>query len=125
MARFALHRISGKINGSTNAYDFYFLAPPGSYTGISGATMTGVTEITTDDDIGHHMPLVKVEALLQSAAAVRRKLRVKTAGAKKSTYKIIVVAQDKAAGFEEAAIGKTTDKGKVEAVVESLDAIFY
>ena len=124
MPRFALHRITGKIGASTAAYDFYFLAPPGSYTGIAGATLTGVTEVTSDDDIGHIMPLCKVEELLKSAAAVRRKLRVKEAG-KKATYKTIVVATEKANGFEEAAINKVTDKGKVEAVVESLDAIYY
>lgn len=125
MARFALHRITGKINGSANAYDFYFLAPPGSYSGISGAALTGVTEITSDDDIGHQMPLCKVEELLKSAAAVRRKLRVKKAGALKASYKNIVVAQEKAPTFETDAIGKVTDKGTVEAVVESLDAFYY
>jgi hypothetical protein len=125
MARFALHRITGKINGSTSTYDFYFLAPPGSYKGIEGTTLSGVTEITKADDIGYQMPLVKVEALLQSAAAVRRKLRVKAASATKSTYKTIIVAQEKAAGFEAAVQGKTTDKGVVQGVVESLDATFY
>lgn len=122
MARFVLHRITGKIGGSTQAYDYYFLAPPGSYTGIAAAC--GVAEITKADDIGYSMPLVKVEALLKSAAAVRRKLRV-TASGGRTKYKTVIVAQEKAATFETAVRGKDTDKGKVAGVIESLDATFY
>lgn len=61
MPRFVRHRITSKIGESTESYDYIFLAPPGSYTGIAGAAISGVTEITTDTDIANQMPLVKVE----------------------------------------------------------------
>ena len=124
MPRFVRHRITSKIGNSTGTYDYVFLAPPGSYDGIEGAAITGVVEITNSDDITNQMPLVKVEELLQSAVAVRRKLRVKDA-AGKSRYKDVVVAQDIAGEFETNVQGKPTDKGVVQGVVEPLRATFY
>lgn len=124
MPRFVRHRITGKIGNSAAAYDYVFLAPPGSYQNIEGAGVTGVTEITNADDIANQMPLVKVEELLQSAIAVRRKLRVKPTGGK-STYKNVIVAQDIAGSFETNVQSKVTDKGTVQGVVEPLRATYF
>ena len=124
MPRFVRHRITSKIGNSAGTYDYVFLAPPGSYDGIEGAAITGVVEITSTDDIANQMPLVKVEELLQSAVAVRRKLRVKPAGGK-STYKNVIVAQDIAGSFETNVQGKVSDKGTVQGVVEPLRATYF
>ena len=122
MARFVRHRVTGKVNNSTNNYDFWFLAPPDGYAGIN--TACGVTQIS-DTDVGNYMPLCKVEELLKSAAAVRRKLLLTKANAP-SKYKTVVVATEKAAGFETDVVGKAVGDGyAVARVVESLDATYY
>ena len=125
MPRFAIHRIAGTVPNSTTEYDFFFLAPPGSYDGISGKDLSGVTEVTSPDDVGRNLPITKVEALLRSSLATRRKLRIETPAGQPPKYKTVIVAQSKVANFETAVIGKTSDKGKVLGVVESLDAIYY
>lgn len=122
MARFVRHRVTGKVNNSTNNYDFWFLAPPDGYAGIN--TACGVTQIS-DTDVGNYMPLCKVEELLKSAAAVRRKLRLTKDNAP-TKYKQVVVAADNAATFETAVLDASVEDGyKVAGVVESLDATFY
>ena len=121
MPKFVVHRLNSKINNSANTYDFWFLAPPGSYQGIS--TECGVVEIN-EGDVGNYAPLCKVEELLKSSVAVRRKLRVRQAGGK-AKYKDVVVSADKAAAFDGAVVGSVTNLGTVEAVVEPLRATFY
>ena len=120
MAKFVRYRLTSKVGASTQAYDFWFLAPPGSYAGI--ATDAGVTEIN-DTDIGNVMPLCKVEALLKSSAALRRKLRIKVGTRYK--YKSVIVAADKAEAFNAGVLNKTVAGGNVESVVNPLNASFF
>lgn len=121
MAQFVRHRITAPAGESGNSYDFWFLAPQGAYQGIGASC--GVAEITSDTDVGNQMPITKVEELLKSVIAVRRKLRV-DAGGGRTKYKDVVVATNKAAGFETDVVGKTTNLGTVTGVVEPLSATF-
>lgn len=122
MAKFTRFRLTGKVGTSTQAYDFYFLAPVGTYDGLTAADC-GVTPVPNDPaNIGNIMPLCKTEALLQSAAAVRRKLRIKVGTRYK--YKSVVVAQEKADAFSQAVLGKTIAGGNVETVVTPLSASY-
>lgn len=122
MAKFARFRLTGKVGNSTTAYDFFFLAPVGTYEGLAAADC-GVAAVPADPaNIGNIMPLCKTEALLQSAAAVRRKLRIKVGTRYK--YKSVVVAQEKADAFNQAVLGKTVAGGTVESVVTPLSASY-
>lgn len=123
MAKFTRFRLSSKVGASTQAYDFFFLAPVGTYTGLAPADC-GITAVPAEAaNIGHIMPLCKTEALLHSAAAVRRKLRIKIGT--KYKYKSVVIAQDKADTFNQAILGKTVAGGEVESVVTPLSASYY
>ncbi|MGL6343365.1 MAG: hypothetical protein ACRC80_30025 [Waterburya sp.] len=103
-------------------YDFYFLAPVDTYNGLTAADC-GVTAVPNDPaNIGNIMPLCKTEALLQSAAAARRKLRIKVGTRYK--YKSLIVAQEKADTFNQAVLGKDIAGGKVETVVTPLSASY-
>lgn len=121
MTRFVRHRITAATGESGNNYDFWFFAPKGSYEGI--AASCGVAEITNESDIGHQMPITKVEELLKSAIAVRRKLRIDGANGR-TKYKDVIVATNKAAAFETEVIGKRSNLGSVRGVVEPLTATF-
>lgn len=121
MPKFAVHMITGKIKGSENAYNFWFLAPSGTYKGDIGP-VCGVAEITEANNLGNFAPLCSVEELLKSSIAVRRKLRVKANGKRK--YKTVIVSADKQNDFEVDAVGKSAGDGTVEAVIEPLKASY-
>lgn len=121
MPKFVKHVVTATLGTETTAREFFFLAPPGSYQGID--IETGVSEVGAED-VGRFAPTCKVEEILQSSAAVRRKLRVRATNGK-AKYKDVVVSADKAATFDSAVIDNVTNLGKVEAVVEPLRATFY
>lgn len=108
--------------------DYYFLAPENHYNGAVTGTNTGVT-IASGTEAATY-PLVKVEALLKSSVATRRKLSIRIgtgATAKRSTV-AFVVATSKAETFDALSSGNyTTFSGQsatVVGTVEPLDASF-
>jgi hypothetical protein len=118
MAKFVNYSITSGTGA--NLKTFYFRAPDNVYDGIE--TETGVSRIADNDD-ENSMPKCKVEELLHSPVATRRKIRYGT-GTGRKKYTSLVVAASKAIDFDTTIIGKAYKGGTITAVVESLDAIF-
>ncbi|WP_013322685.1 hypothetical protein [Gloeothece verrucosa] len=106
-------------NSKTMILAFY--APPDAYTGIE--TETGVKAPASDkpDEFGD-FPACSVEELLSTGTAVRKVVDVLKGG---KTYRHkIIVADVKAAAFDNAVKAKTYRGGTIKKVVNPLDDIF-
>lgn len=109
--------------------DYYFQAPENHYVnGAVTAANTGVV-LATDDEV-RLMPLIKVEALLKSSVATRRRLsiRIGTGPTAKRRSVDFVIASNKVDEFETLNAGAyTTFNGQaatILGVVEPLRATF-
>jgi hypothetical protein len=118
MPKFVKYKIT--VDAGDGSNDFYFKAPDGVYQGIE--TETGVTRLADNAD-ENNMPTCKVEELLHSPVATRRKIRYGT-GTGKKKYSSLVIASSKVIDFDTTIIGKGYKGGTITAVVESLDAVF-
>ncbi|AMA07911.1 hypothetical protein [Picosynechococcus sp. PCC 73109] len=118
MARFVKHKVTVSGVLPAEPYDFFFLAPEGSYTGL--ATETGVDATLTDAEV--NMPTCKVEELVKSGKVKRKYLRVRTPGGR--TRYIKILHSDQKDTFDADIIGKTVQGREVEAVVTRQSASF-
>jgi hypothetical protein len=118
MPKFVKHSIS--FGADAGARTFYFLAPDGTYTGIETETGVNILAANSTEQV---MPTCKVEELLHSPVATRRKIRYGT-GTGKKKYTDLIVSAAKAAAFDEDIKGKGYKGGTVIGTVEPLDAVF-
>lgn len=119
MAKFVKHKVTVKGPAAEN-YDFYFLAPQGSYTGLLAET--GVDELSPTSD-EQRFPTCKVEELVGSGSCTRKMVRVNGLNGRDRYYKLLV-SDLKVATFDAAIIGKSVQGRVVQGVVTRQRASF-
>jgi len=100
-----------QVHELTNGSDkWYFLSKRGQYTGVG--TTCGVAEVADTDEVKLSKPLCTVEALLGSAAAVRKSVRYKVGS--KTKYGSVICSAAKADTFDTDIVGKSYNGSTIQ-----------